>query len=80
MNSKSLSPFLNPVRAAFVLLAVLLGLLGTSPTQAAPINLPVHPVGVQAAPATTITVTSGTDPDTSDSKTCTPPPAPCAGR
>jgi hypothetical protein len=64
MKAKFFSPILKSVRTVLYLLVILPGLLGSYPIQAAPI------AGVQAAPATIITVNSGTDLDTSLSKTC----------
>jgi hypothetical protein len=66
MNTKTSSAFLTSVFAAFVVLALLLGLIGTSFSQAAPLSAPMR-----TTPVTTITVNSGTDPDTSNSTKCT---------
>jgi hypothetical protein len=59
---------LKTVRTALFLFVILPGLLGTYPVQALPMP------GVRAAPATIITVDSGTDPDNSDGKTCSTSP------
>jgi hypothetical protein len=58
------------VLSVFILLAFMLGSIGSSPSQAASLEQENHPQSLQTDPVTTITVNSGTDPDTSDSRTC----------
>src|SRR5512145_2396606 len=69
MNRKKISSFLISVLAAGLLLALLLGFVGTFESQAAE-NFPTQPDRALAVPVTVITVTSGTDPDTNNSSTC----------
>ncbi|MFZ6030078.1 MAG: hypothetical protein ACOYYS_20370 [Chloroflexota bacterium] len=69
MNKKIIPSLLTSAAAAGLLLALLLLLAGTGRSQAAA-TPPQRPAGVLAAPVSVITVTSGTDPDTSNSSTC----------
>jgi hypothetical protein len=65
MKTRSLSASLTPIFSALVVLALLLGSIGTGSSQAAPL-LP----GQLQAPTASIVVTSGGDPDLSNSSTC----------
>lgn len=70
MNTRNRIPHCPTVLLVFVLLAFLLGPIGSSHSQAASLQPENQPQPLLANPVTTITVTSGTDPDTSDSRTC----------
>jgi hypothetical protein len=75
MNPKPVSSFVTPVFITVMLLAGLFSLLGTGYSQAASLDLAEENLLLpQTTPVTTITVNSGTDPDTSNSTTCTTSP------
>jgi hypothetical protein len=75
MKLKSLS--IVTVLAVAALLALLFGLLSASHSAASDLAPMVRPESAVTTPTTIITVTSGTDPDDSQSKTCyTDPPGP----
>lgn len=69
MKHKSALYLIAPLVAAGMLLALLLIFACVDVSQAS-VNQPAQPGGTLATPVTTITVTSGTDPDTSNSSTC----------
>ncbi len=58
------------VLSIFVLLTLMLALIESGHSQAASPEQEIRSQTIQTVPVTTITVNSGTDPDTSDSRTC----------
>lgn len=69
MKHKPVLYLLAPLLAAGMLLALMMVFACVDTSQAAVSRL-AQPVSTLATPVTTITVTSGTDPDTSNSSTC----------
>lgn len=69
MNHKLIRSFVAPLLAAVMLLALML-IVVSADTSFAAAEHPAQPESVLAPPVTIITVTSGTDPDTSNSSTC----------
>jgi hypothetical protein len=69
MKHKPVLYLLVPLFAAGMLLVLLMVFASVDTSQAA-VGYPLQPASVLAPPVTTITVTSGTDPDTSNSSTC----------
>ena len=67
MRFKTFLPVCASVVVVMMILAFLIGPIGVRSTKAAQIELPAS---TMADPVTIITVNSGTDPDTSDSRTC----------
>ncbi len=78
MKHKPVLYLIAPLLAAGMLLALLMVFACVDISQAA-VSQPVQPESALAIPVTTITVTSGTDPDTSNSTTCLPA-TPCTLR